>query len=276
MLTRMPAAKRTAVVMAASVSAIALAAIVASPQIPLEPAPPPPPPMPTVVIDPGHGGDDRGAVGGAGIEEKHVVLGVAQRVRAVGAERGLRVLLTREDDRQVSLTQRATIANAAGAALFISLHANASPSPLTAGIEVASLAVPPDAQSPPAPADASRPAPVEERSLTVPLVAGGTRRLTLVPWETAQIPHAPVAAAFAQQLGERLQRLAPLGPRGVYQSPLRPLTSVNVPAVLVDLGYVSNPEEEKLASGDQRQAAVAQALVEAILAFDSSARRSPR
>jgi N-acetylmuramoyl-L-alanine amidase len=252
---------------AMAVAAAAGSAIVASPQLPLESAPVPPP-MPTVVIDPGHGGDDRGAVGSTGIEEKHVALGVAQRVRAAGADRGLRVLLTREDDRQLSLTQRAAIANAAGAVLFISLHANASPSPLTAGIEVASLASPPDAPS--------RPAPADDRPLAVPLVAGGSRRVALVPWETAQIPHAAVAAAFAQQLGQRLQRLGPPGPRGVYQSSLRPLTAVNVPAVLVDLGYVSNTDEEKLVSGDQRQTAVAQALVEAILAFDSSARPATR
>ena len=58
---------------------------------------------------------------------------MAQRVRALGADRGVRVLLTREDDRQVSLMQRAAFANGAGAAVFISLHANAGPSPVSSG-----------------------------------------------------------------------------------------------------------------------------------------------
>jgi N-acetylmuramoyl-L-alanine amidase len=221
------------------------------------------PPTMIIVIDPGHGGDDRGAVGPGGIEEKHLTLSVAQRVKALGADRGLRVLLTREDDRQISLMQRAAFANGAGAALFISLHANASPSPLTIGAEVGSFG--PSEQPVPAPA-------TEDRAFQVPLTGGGTRRVSLVSWDQAQVGHADVAAALAQAIGERLERVAPLGPRSVYQSPLRPLMAVNLPAVLVDLGYLSNREEEKLAAAGARQAAVGLALVEAVLAFDPSPR----
>ena len=97
-------------------------------QAPVE-VPAPAPPSMTVVIDPGHGGDDCGAVGPSGLEEKLVALAVAQRVRALAGERGVRVMLTREDDRQVSLMQRAAFANGAGAAVFITLHANAAPRP---------------------------------------------------------------------------------------------------------------------------------------------------
>ena len=220
------------------------------------------PPM-IVVIDPGHGGDDRGAVGPGGSEEKQLTLSVAQRVKALGADRGLRVLLTREDDRQISLMQRAAFANGSGASFFISLHANASPSPLTIGAEVGSFG--PSDQPVPVPA-------TEDRSLLVPLSGGGTRRVALVSWDQAQARHADVAAGLAQEIGERLERVAPLGPRSVYQSPLRPLTAVNLPAVLVDLGYLSNREEEKLAAADPRQVALGQALVEAVLAFDPSPR----
>ena len=226
------------------------------------------PPAMVIVIDPGHGGDDRGAVGPGGVEEKQLTLSVAQRVKALGADRGLRVLLTREDDRQISLMQRAAFANGAGASLFISLHANASPSPLTIGAEVGSFG--PSDQPVPVPA-------TEDRSLLVPLTGGGTRRVALVSWEQAQARHADVASGLAQEIGERLERVAPLGPRSVYQSPLRPLTAVNLPAVLVDIGYLSNREEEKLAAADPRQAALGLALVEAVLAFDPSprVRRTP-
>jgi N-acetylmuramoyl-L-alanine amidase len=233
-----------------------------SPQAPGDAAAAAPPAM-VIVIDPGHGGDDRGAVGPGGSEEKQLTLSVAQRVRALGADRGVRVLLTREDDRQISLMQRAAFANGAGASLFVSLHANASPSPLTIGAEVGSFSP----SDPPVPV----PAP-EDRSLLVPLTGGGTRRVALVSWDQAQAHHADVAAGLAQKIGERLGRVAPLGPRGVYQSPLRPLTAVNMPAVLVDLGYLSNREEEKLAAADPRQLALGQALVEAVLAFDPSSR----
>jgi len=126
--------------MASAVHRMILVLALALPgQAPVE-VPATPPPSITVVIDPGHGGDDLGAVGPSGLEEKLVTLNVAQRVRALGGERGVRVLLTREDDRQVSLLQRAAFANGAGAAVFISLHANAGPSPVSAGAEVASFA----------------------------------------------------------------------------------------------------------------------------------------
>ena len=247
---------------------LALASPGQAPQEVPSPLPPPPPPTMTVVIDPGHGGDDRGAVGPSGLEEKLVALSVAQRLRALGAERGVRVLLTREDDRQVSLLQRAAFANGAGAAVFITLHANAGPSPVSAGAEVASFAGSTPA-TPPATA-------AEERALSVPVVSGGTRRVAAVPWEQAQARHVEVGAAFARQVGEHLQRLGPLGPRAVYRSLLRPLTAVNLPAVLVDLGYLSNPEEEKLVAGEARQTALARALIDAMLAFDPAPRPASR
>ena len=254
--------------MASAVSRVILVlALVFPGQAPVE-VPATPPPSMTVVIDPGHGGDDGGAVGPSGIAEKLVALNLAQRVRALAGERGVRVVLTREDDRQVSLMQRAAFANGAGAAVLISLHANAGPSPVSAGVEVASFA---GASPPTPPATAA-----EERALLVPVTGGGTRRIAAVPWEQAQARHAEVAAAFAKQLGERLQRVIPLGPRGVYRSPLRPLSAVNLPAVLVDVGYLSNPEEEKLVASEARQAELAQALVEAMLAFDPTSKPIPR
>jgi N-acetylmuramoyl-L-alanine amidase len=178
-------------------------------------------------------------------------------VRALGGERGVRVLLTRDNDRQVSLMQRAAFANGSGAVVFVSLHVNASPSPISTGPEVASIGgLPPLA------------APAEDRSMAVPLAGGGTRRIALVPWEEAQARHADVAAAFASEVGDLLRRVAPLGPRAVHTGALRPLAAVNVPAVLVELGYFSNPEEGKLLAGEMRQVALAQALVDAILVFD--------
>jgi N-acetylmuramoyl-L-alanine amidase len=260
------------VLLLAAVSGVALAAsgqLTPSGQVvAADPAAPVPPAM-TVVIDPGHGGDDRGAVGPAGLEEKRLTLSVAQRVKALGADRGVRVLLTREDDRQIPLMQRAAFANGAGASLFISLHANASPSPLTTGAEVGSISL------------ANRPAPLpataatEDRSLLVPLAGSGTRRVVLVAWEQAQVRHADVAAGFAQEIGTRLERVAPLGPRRVYQAPLRPLMGVNLPAALVDLGYVSNRDEEKIAAAEARQAALAQALLDALLGFDPASGVKP-
>jgi N-acetylmuramoyl-L-alanine amidase len=90
-------------------------------------APPRPlPPYPLVVIDPGHGGDDSGAVGPGGLAEKTVVLSIARRLADSLRESGIPVRLTRTDDRYLSLSERTTIARRAGASLFISIHLNAS------------------------------------------------------------------------------------------------------------------------------------------------------
>lgn len=80
-----------------------------------------------VVLDPGHGGDEVGAIGRLGVMEKNVALDLARRLRRkLEANQGLHVLLTREDDRMVPLRQRTAIANNAGADLFVSIHLNSS------------------------------------------------------------------------------------------------------------------------------------------------------
>ena len=89
------------------------------------------------MIDPGHGGDDVGARGEGGTVEKDLTLAVARRVKAaIEARLGLRVLLTREDDRNVPLDQRIALANNNKADLFISLHANASLVPTASGASI--------------------------------------------------------------------------------------------------------------------------------------------
>lgn len=89
-----------------------------------------------IVLDPGHGGKDPGAIGVGGVAEKDVVLGIAQKLaRKLRAELGVKVILTRSDDRYVPLEDRTALANQEDADLFISLHMNASPNPEARGIE---------------------------------------------------------------------------------------------------------------------------------------------
>ena len=89
------------------------------------------------MIDPGHGGDDVGARGARGAQEKTVTLEVARRLRTLIEMRlGIRVVLTRDEDRTISLDERAAIANNSKADLFLSLHLNAAPAGSVAGAEV--------------------------------------------------------------------------------------------------------------------------------------------
>src|SRR5438552_1819518 len=89
---------------------------------------------PLVVLDPGHGGANLGAAGRL-LREKQLTLAVALRLRGLLVDRGYRVVLTREDDRYLTLRERVRRSNAVDAALFISLHANASPDHTQEGIE---------------------------------------------------------------------------------------------------------------------------------------------
>ena len=137
----------------------------------------------TVVIDPGHGGDDDGATGAGGTKEKDLTLQIARRLKAAIESRlGLRVLLTRDSDEDVPLDRRTALANNNKADLFLSLHANASVRPVVRGAQVLSLSLEDY------PAAARRPI---HAATSVPVVGGGTRNIEPVPWDLAQLPFAP-------------------------------------------------------------------------------------
>src|SRR5690606_18552821 len=120
----------------------------AEPAQPVEPAEPPtdapalpdfsaPAGLRTIVIDPGHGGDDAGARGTGGTLEKDVALAIGRRIKAsIESRLGIRVLLTREGDQTLTVDQRTSMANNNKADLFVSVHANAAPAPVPAGAEV--------------------------------------------------------------------------------------------------------------------------------------------
>ena len=135
------------------------------------------------MIDPGHGGDETGTRGAGGTLEKDVTLDVARRLKAsLEGRLGIRVLLTRDDDRLVPLDERASIANNNKADLFISLHANASPRPETRGAEVFYLSL--DGFG-----EAARKLAEPPQGTVVPALGGGSRDIELIAWEMAQARH---------------------------------------------------------------------------------------
>ena len=211
----------------------------------------------TIAIDPGHGGDDEGVKSADGAKEKDLTLAIARRVKVViEARLGLRVLLTRDDDRSVPIDERTSVANNNKADLFISLHANGSMRPATAGAAIYVAAFDKDA------AQAS--AGGGER---VPTFGGGSREVELVPWDLAQTRHLDQSAAFADLLEQAFHDRVTLAPRPIDRAPLRVLESANMPAVLVEMGYLTNPEQAKLLAADGFQTSVVQALLEAIVKF---------
>ena len=193
----------------------------------------------TVVIDPGHGGTDIGTRNAAGLEEKEITLAAAQRLKAtLESQLGVRAILTRERDVSVAIDPRAAIANNNKADLFISLHVNSSHVPAMRGWQVQSLDV----------ADYTAlvqkdpgAAPIAQ---SVPIVGGGSRVIDIVPWQLAQMSHATRSVTLAQLLSARLAE-AGLPPQivPVLQTPARVLVGANMPAVLIELGFVSNEED---------------------------------
>ena len=214
----------------------------------------------TIVIDPGHGGDDAGAKGSGGTLEKNVALAMSRKLKAaLEARLGVRVLLTRDGDQNVNIDQRAAVANNNKAELFLSIHANASVRPSAAGAEVFSL----DAS-----ADVSRGAQGTPESL--PVLGGGNRDIEVIPWETAQARYLDQSASLAHTLESALRERIAMSPRSVMQAPLRVLVGANMPAALVETGFLSNPAQEKQLAGDDFQNTIVQALVDGIVRFRAS------
>ncbi len=232
------------------------------PPAPLPDAPVPFAPRPTlqtIVIDPGHGGDDEGTKGG-GTLEKTVTLEVARRVKTlIEARLGLRVLLTRDDDRALPLDERASMANNNKADLFVSLHANAAFVPSLSGAEVFYLAVDEELD------DVRRAAQAE--SVALPVLGGGTRTIDVVRWDMAQARHLEASAVLGRLLEEELRTRVAMGPQPLQRAPLRVLVAVNMPAVLLEMGYLTNAQQAQRGASAEFQTAVAQALFETVLRF---------
>lgn len=215
----------------------------------------------TIVLDPGHGGEDEGSRGATAVE-KDLTLALAKRLKSAIENRlGIRVLLTRDGDETLAVDRRAAFANNNKADLFLSLHANSSVRPAARGAQVYTL----DVASYPGLANES-----EAKRRTVPLLGGGTRVIDPVPWELAQLPFAQRSSTFGvivvQHFGERSVLLHS---RPNLTAPLRVLAGANMPAVLIELGFLSNADDEASLGTAEGQ----NAIVEALLAAISDVRR---
>jgi len=227
-------------------------------------------PVRLVVIDPGHGGDDEGAHGPGGLEEKDLTLKLALRLRSeLAKDRTLRVVLTREADTQVELGKRAELANHLQADLFISLHANAARSIGAAGFETffLSLSATDD--------ESHKLAALENVALGVKAAPDPRASdLELILGDMAQAEHLADSEAFATLVQERLSRVMQTENRGVKQAPFRVLMQAAMPAVLVEVGFLSNMDEARSITRPETQQKIVQALAESVFSFrDRQARQ---
>ena len=214
----------------------------------------------TIVVDAGHGGLDEGSKGANGTLEKDVTLNIARLLTDTLERRlGVRVIQTRTRDTVVQLDRRAAIANNNNADLFISLHANSSVSPEPEGAEVFYLSI--DEYGPEAQEIASR-----ERQF-LPVSGGGTRDIDMTLWEMAQARYLDQSAIFAQIVEQELRRRVPMSPRAIQEAPFRVLVGANMPAVLIEMGFISNPEQEQAFLSENFQSSIVAAIVESVFKF---------
>jgi len=215
----------------------------------------------TVVIDPGHGAENVGAEGEAGTLEKDIALAIARKLRAelVNA-RGLQVFLTRDRDVEVGLDERTAIANNYKADLFVSVHANASRARGAKGSEVYFLSYQ-------ASDDESRWVAQMEGAAEPIAHAPAGSDLALILWDMAQAEHLEESSALASRIQEELAVVTGSEGRGVKQAPFRVLVGATMPAVLVEVAFISNPEEEKLLASDAYQSKIAASLARGIERF---------
>ncbi|MCX7929569.1 MAG: N-acetylmuramoyl-L-alanine amidase [Chlorobi bacterium] len=199
-----------------------------------------------IVLDPGHGGADIGTIGVRGTYEKHITLALAQRVTQYVRKMlpSVRVVLTRHDDRFVELHRRGKIANQNGGKLFISLHCNAAPTkPHPArGIEVYVLS---PARTDQAAAVASREnASIRFESDSIQYSALSAQQhivASVAQQGFLELSHL-CAAILDSMITHRLGTVS----RGVQSAGFLVLVGASMPAVLLEVGFLSNPDEEKL------------------------------
>jgi len=192
-----------------------------------------------IVIDPGHGGQEKGAVGPTGIKEKDVCLGIAKRLEKLVNKSGLKAILTRRRDCDISLKERTEIANRYQADLFISIHANAFPHPSTKGIETYFLSL--EASDD----EARMVAALENKAFGFEGTAiEELGDLELILWDMAQTEYLEESSRLAELIQVYLVQFLNSDDRGVKQAPFYVLMGVAMPAVLVEVGFVSHQLED--------------------------------
>jgi N-acetylmuramoyl-L-alanine amidase len=220
------------------------------------------PTLRTIVLDAGHGGKDSGALGQHGTREKDVALSVVKKVGAYINEHlpGVNVVYTRSDDRFIPLEERGSIANRARGDLFVSIHANAARSRQANGAEVFFLGV----------ARTESALEVMKKENEVILLEDDdtrSRELTeeeLILYELNNIGYMSASQRLAElverQFAERAQRRS----RGVKQAGFIVLYHASMPAILVELGFISNTNEERYIASETGQNILASAIYRAI------------
>lgn len=217
----------------------------------------------TVVIDAGHGGKDPGCQGHAGVKEKNVVFDVAQRVKGMLEEAGVKVIMTRNADTFISLPQRTEIATKSDADIFVSIHANSNPTKKTQGIEVYYVKT-----------SNHRDLEEDQRTQNEKTFA---KRLSIKYSKQLRVIIADMMYAYktaeSQKLAERIVRdgsvYVDTPNRGARTCRFFVVRNTLVPAVLIEVGYLTNRQEEGRLNTTAYRQRLAETISQSILKYAS-------
>jgi len=224
-----------------------------------------------IAIDPGHGGDDYGAIGVNNTREKDVTLAVARKLADIIRDDGrFKVVMTRNSDKTLTRQERADAANDAGADLFISIHANANPSKKARGWNLFFLA--------PAKNDSARSVEQLENSYFIRQLTGGSDEkdgrgpsdanpIVNILNEMLMTEFQTESQDLAMMIDREFRRSLDIPARGVDQAGFYVLNKVFTPSVLVETAFITNKVEAKLLKDAGFQNSVAKGLYEAIKRF---------
>src|SRR6266403_146041 len=234
-------------------------------------------PLKTIVLDAGHGGHDSGATGPTGLMEKDLVLDVTRRVaKLVEARLGLKVLLTRDSDNFVTLRDRTSFANRQHADLFVSIHANAHREAAADGVETYFLS------SEATDSTARQVAALENGVVQLEQPAGrGSGQVDIVKailWDLAQSEFQVESSRLAEVVHDSMTQTLRISNRGVKQAGFYVLGGAAMPAVLLEIGFVTNPREERKLKDTKYRDEIARAIFSGLAeykrAWDQRARAS--
>ncbi len=217
-----------------------------------------------IVIDPGHGGHDTGTIGANGMYEKDLVLDIAKRLGAlIEKKMGAEVIFTRSDDTFIPLEERTRIANQAGADLFLSIHANSSETASASGVETyyLSFTTSKDALEVAARENASSTETVYDLHSLLQKIAlkdkvDESREFA------GDIQHSLYLASARSNSRTR--------DRGVRKAPFVVLIGASMPSVLAEVGFISNPRDEKLMRRPQHRQQIAESLYRGVAQYAGS------
>ena len=215
-----------------------------------------------VVIDAGHGGNDPGAIGKNGLREKDVNLDIAKRLSDLLRAEGVYTAFTRSSDKFIPLSTRVSIANKSGADLFISIHSNANRSRSLSGFEVYYVA--------PSISDSKR-ASMTAKSASLNLknavFASNSQDLHAIIWDMIYTNSRAESIGLARSLCKVMDSSIDANIRGVKGARFQVLKGIRTPGILIEVGFVSNLNEERLLRSSAYRQKLAEGMLEGIRGY---------